>query len=154
MDEPRAEQIASAAAELLRGITRGAGYWTDLGRNISRRRWLVTDLDRVKIPCASVWSGEAKPAPEACMGSWRETLTLMVELWARADRVELVDTEVLRAQADVRRRLLATHNLGLDFVVGLRPARVRTDHQEFADNKLGWKAVAFEVDYDYSAATP
>lgn len=154
MDEPRAEQIASAAAELLRGVTRGAGYFTDLGRNISRRRWLVTKLDRTKIPCASVWCGDSVPAKEGCLGSWRETLTLLVEVWARADRVELVDSEVFKAQIDVRRRLLATHTLGLDFVVGLRPGKVRTDHQEFADNLLGWKAVAFEVDYDWTAEEP
>lgn len=153
MSEPRKDDIAEAAVTALEAVSRGAGYFTDLGRHVSRRRWLITDLNQSMLPCASVWIGEEEPSPVPCMGSYKSRVVLLVEGWIRAERAEDVDRLTLRMEADIKRAVLTNTTLGLTGV-RVEPLKVQSDHQEYADNKVGWKAVGFTVDFTWTAIAP
>jgi hypothetical protein len=153
--EPRKEQLAGAIVTALRGINTGADYWTDLGRNVSRRRYNVEEVDTLNLPCASVWTGDAEPSPNQVTGRYRERVQILVELWVRSDSKEALDRDTIRAEADVKQAVLTTLDLGLSgVVVEVSPSRVQADHQEFADQNRGRRVVAFEVDYQWTASTP
>lgn len=151
--QPKKDVIAEAVVDLLRGVTRGAGYRTDLGKNVSRRRWNEATVNATRFPVASVWIGNGEPAPVACMGSYKQRAYVVVEVWVRAADAAQLDTECLNAEADVCQAVLANPSLGLTGV-SIEPFKNVADHQEFADLKIGAKTVGFLVDYSWTAAAP
>lgn len=155
MSEPKKDQIAEAVKTALEGVTVGAGYYTDLGLNVQRRRLSLQELNQTTIPAASVWAGDAEPSPVSCTGSYRERVMIVVECFVRAEREENLDRDTIRAEADVKRSVLSTDLLGLSgTVTRLAPAAVAADHQEYADDRLGRRLIAFEVDYNWTADSP
>lgn len=156
--EPRKEQVAQAIVAALQGIRVGAGYYTDLGENVSRRRYLLSEVATVNLPCASVWTGHAEPAPTQLTGIYRERAEILVEVWVRSEAPEDLDRDTIRAEADVKQAVLEDTTLGLGGITGIVmqtiPATVQADHQEFADVNRGRRVVSFAVDYQWTAATP
>ena len=156
--QPKKDAIASAVVDALRGISKGAGYRTEIGKNVSRRRWNEVTVNATKFPVASVWIGNGEPSPVACMGSYKERAMVVVEVWVRAADQADLDTECLNAEADVKAALFgATAQSALSalgFGVVMVPGKNVADHQEFADLKIGSKAVGFVVDYNWTATAP
>jgi len=155
VSEPKKDQIADAVKAALQGATIGAGYYTDLGLNVSRRRMNLQELNQTSLPAASVWAGDAEPSPVACTGSYRERVMVVVEVFIRTEEQENLDRDTIRAESDVKRAVLSTTLLGLSgTVTRLAPAAVAADHQEFSDDRLGRRLIAFEVDYNWTADAP
>ncbi len=151
--QPKKDAIAEALVAALQGIGKGAGYWTDMGRNISRRYWLTQEVNASKLPCASVLTTETADAPTQCVGSYRERVTYVVEIWTRSLKPEDVDRDTLRAEADVKKAIFS--NAGVTALVHqVLPGKVQGSAQEFSDTLLGYKAVGFLVDYNWTAASP
>lgn len=151
--QPKKDAIAEAIVDALRAVSRGAGYRTDLGKNVSRRRWNEVTVNQTKFPVASVWIGNGEPSPRVCMGSYGQRAYVVVEVWVRAADAADLDTECLNAEADVNEAVLASPTLGLTGVT-VEPFKNLADHQEFADLKIGSKAVGFLVDYNWTASAP
>ncbi len=151
--QPRKDAICAAVAAYLREIRKGAGYRTELGRNVSRRRWNEATVNQTNLPCASVWMGNGEPAPVQCMGSYKERAYLVVEVWTRTGKEEDLDTACLEVEADVRQAVMAHPTLGLTGVT-IEPSKNVADHQEFGDLKMGSKVVGFLVDYTWTATAP
>lgn len=154
-EEPRKDRIAEAIVTALEGVSTGADYYTDLGQNVRRRRVNLQELDTTSLPVASVWTGDAAPSPVMCTGSYRERVTVLVEVFVRSERPEDLDRDTIRAEADVKSAVLASTALGLSGVVTQTiPAAVAADHQEFADKNIGRRLIGFDVDYNWTADTP
>lgn len=151
--QPRKDQIAEALVDVLRGVSKGADYRTDLGKNVGRYRFAVQELNQSKLPCASVWTANTEDVP-GCIGSYRERVTFVVDVWVRAAKKEDVDAECLKAEADIRAAVLADTRLGLSFVQNTMPGKVQSDEQHYADQQVGYKAVGFLVDYNWTASAP
>jgi hypothetical protein len=155
LSEPKKDQIAEAVVTALQGVTVGAGYWTDLGLNVSRRRLVLNEWNQTQLPAASVWCGDSAPSPVMCTGSYRERVDVLVEVIYRSEEREHLDRDGIRCEADVKQAVLATNVLDMvGTVTRLAPAAVSADHQEFTDDHLGRRLVAFEVDYNYTALAP
>jgi hypothetical protein len=155
VSEPKKDQIAAAAVTALEGVLTGAGYYTDLGLNVSRRRYKVQDVAQLRVPCATVWIGDSRPADTACTGSYRDRVDMLVEVFYRSETKETLDRDGIRVEADVRAAILLTDLLGLSgVVVRLDPADVKSDAQEFNDDRLGWKVIGFAVEYNWTASAP
>lgn len=151
--QPKKDVIAEAVVDAIRAVSRGAGYRTDLGKSVSRRRWNEVTVNQTKFPVASVWIGNGEPAPVQCMGSYKERAFLVVEVWVRAANAADLDTECLNAEADVKQAVMANPTLGLTGVT-VESFKNVADHQEFADLKIGSKTVGFLVDYSWTATAP
>lgn len=153
MPEPVKDQIAEAVKTALQGATLGAGYRTDIGLRVSRRRTLANELTQVELPRAAVWCGDAEPSPATCMGSYRERVQVVVETYYRSEEREDLDRDGIRCEADVKQSVLSNTALK-DLVHQVAPGAVAADHQEFADDRIGRRLVAFDVDYNWTATSP
>ena len=153
--EPVKDRIASAAVTALEGVLTGAGYYTDLGLNVSRRMYAEQDLQSLRMPAATVVTVDGGPAPDSCTGSYRERFTLAVEAWFRSETAEGLDREGIRVEADVKRAILSTAQLGMSgTVVAVQPGNNSVALKQFGDDRLGLKVVEFTVDYNWTATTP
>lgn len=153
--EPIKEQIAEAVATALEGILIGAGYWTDLGQNVSRRMHAEQDLQTLRMPAASVVMGDGGPSDASCTGSYRERVSVSVEVFFRAENPEHLDREGSRVEADVKKAVLSTVQLGMSgTVVRCDPGANSVAFKQFGDDRLGLKVVEFVVDYNWTAASP
>lgn len=155
MADTRLNQIVDAAATALEGVLVGAGYWTDLGLNVSRRRFVLQELPTLNMPAASVWAGDTVTSTPCMGGGYRDRVDLLVEVFYRAPTRETVERDGNRVLSDVRKAMLSTAQLGLaGIVLKVEPAEVKTDAQQFNDEKLGWKVLGFVVDYNWTASSP
>jgi hypothetical protein len=155
MPEPQKDQVAEAVVTALQGVTIGAGFRTDLGNNVSRRRVLMNEVNTLLLPATSVWIGDSQRAPVQCTGAYRERADLLVETFYRSEAKEDLDRDGIRIEADVRSAVLDADTFSSVTSVKLvNPGAVAADHQEFADDRIGRRLVAFEVDYTWTADSP
>lgn len=155
MAEPKKDQIAEAVVTAIRGATIGAGYYTDVGTNVSRRRLTLNELNQTLLPAASVWCGDGQKSPRQCAGGTTERVVVLVEVIYRSEERGNVDRDGIRHETDVRRAVLATSNLGMSGTVHqVAWVEVESDHQELSNEKLGVRRVGFEVDYNWTADAP
>lgn len=156
MADPAKEQIAQAAVAKLQAARIAAGYRTEVGSNVMRRRPNVAKLNQTSLPFASVWIGSAKPESDRNVtGFYRELATLAIECWYRSAEEEDLDSDGIAIEADVKQAILTDTTLGLTgLAVIVRPLTVQADNQEFGDSKIGRRVIQFEVQYQWTAATP
>lgn len=158
MAEPRADQIVEAAVTALRGVSIGAGFYTDLGvgeGRVSRRRWDVVAINRTRCPLTSVWLGDWQKIAGGCIGPTDVPLRreLLIESWFAAQEEE-IDRAGLRVENDIFRAMLAARTFGLSFVSLVEPAKGRNDHQQYGDKGMGWRLMRFTVEYTETASAP
>jgi hypothetical protein len=152
--KPHKTLAAEAAVDLLRGVNVKAGFNTNLGRNRGEavgRRVLVLNLMRpAEFPAAAVLMGESRPADDACMGSFRESASLVVLLYGKADDIP---AELERLEADAKKKIVGADSLG--GVTGA-PRHVATIpyYQERENTDRGMVEVTFAFDHDWTAAAP
>lgn len=151
--QPKKDQIAEALVTLAEGISRGAGFRNDF-KSAKRYRLAVNEINQSRLPVFSVWVANTEEAPETCMGSYRERVEFVFDLWWRAAKKEDVDAVGLSVEADLRSKVLEDPRLGLSFVHHTSPGRVQGDAQHYVDQQLGYKAVGFVVDYNWTASAP
>ena len=153
--EPIKDRIADAIKTALEGVLIGAGYYTDLGLNVSRRMHAEQDLQTLRMPAASIVAGDGGPSPDSCTGSYRERVMFSVECFFRAENPEHLDREGSRVEADVKKAVLTTVQLGMSgTVVRCDPGGNSVAFKQFGDDRLGLKVVEFVVDYNWTAASP
>lgn len=140
----------------LKTISRGAGFYTDLGRNVSRRRWLETDTQRPILPVCSVWMGDEEASPEQCMGSRKSRVPVVIQFFARCDKREDADRIRLRTEADIKSAMYASSTFASLGGVTVVPSKgvAEGDHQEFADSNIVTGTVGVYVDYTWTAVAP
>lgn len=154
MAKPKKTVAAEAAVTLLRAVNVASGCHTNLGRNRGQavgRRILALNLMREsEFPAATVLMGEARPADEACLGSFRETSSLVVLLYGKAPDIP---AELERLEADAKKKLCGEDSLG--GITGA-PRHVSTIpyYQERENLDRGMVEVTFEVDHNWTAAAP
>lgn len=153
--EPKKDQIAEAIKTALEGVLVGAGYYTDLGKNVTRRLIGETEVSSLSVPCASIECGDGEPSPVSCTGSYRQRFSVFVSMYFRAEKVENLDREGSRVEADCNRAVLADSQLGLaGTVVQVQPGNTQVAFKQFGDDRLGLKVNEYVVDYNWTAASP
>lgn len=99
-------RIAREAVERLKGVLRGQGYKTDLGRqagrHVGRRVHVLSLLDDSDFPCAVVLMAPGEPEP-GCIGSFREDVEIGVLLYGKH---EDIPEELERLEGDAMRAVL------------------------------------------------
>lgn len=105
--KPAATELADGVVERLKGVTIGAGYFTNLGRQagryVARRIRVLSQMDVSEFPSACVLVGPMRPSDAEQTGAHRMDHMVGVVLYARADAVT---AELERLDADARKCLL------------------------------------------------
>lgn len=154
MAKPKKTQAAEAAVTKLRAVNVASGYHTNLGRNrglaVGRRLLVLNLMKDAEFPAATVLMGEARPAEDGCLGSYRETSSLVVLLYGKDPDIP---AELERLEADAKEALCGANDLA--GITG-KPRHVSTIpyYQEQANLDRGMVEVTFAVDHNWTAAAP
>src|SRR6185369_3329274 len=149
MADPKRELIAQALVSKLQGITRAAGYYTDAGMHVSRRRVAISDVLSSDLPCLFVFSGE-RPGAEPLVGQGGTHHMGPVEFVVLGYvESEEPDRDVNLLEADVLKAVLTDERLGLtaDTLLQTLEAGSVTDYSEYAPQGRGFVQVHFAVTY-------
>lgn len=107
VDKPKSTQLADDVVERLRGVLKGQGYQTDLGRKagvyVGRRVLVLSQMQEGEFPAAAVLMGRAQPDDEMQTGAYREVASIGVLLYAKAKDIP---AELERLDADCRSAVL------------------------------------------------
>lgn len=154
--EPKEEQVRQAVLGKLRGITTGAGYYTDLGDNVFERRLLRAEVNDSHLPAASAFCGE-EVADEACIGvamHYGSALQLWIQAVTGAGPDGDLDLACSRVKADIKKAVLADPFLVTDSVrllEDLEWAGANKDLDELASAGLAVVNVLFIARFDWAS---
>lgn len=145
--DPKKLTIRDHMLAALEGITKGAGYHTDAGNNVSTRKESIAKVGRFPY-LAIVVGAEAKV--DIIMGRYRAAQEFIVTGYVKA-----VDTDdaLMQLEADVKKAVLADPSRGGNAAITTFEEGT-TDYQELASSGLGQMEQAFLVWYDWTPSAP
>lgn len=158
MADPKKELIAQNLLTTLRGISKGAGYYTDAGRWVSRRRVPLQTWNASHSPELFLLVGPETQDP-SCLGGYRSIVRFAV-LGYVSDQEP--DRMVVLVEADIKKAVLTDTKRGgyaQDTVVAdsgplTQLTASNMDWWELVTETHGAVVLGFDVTYNWTVASP
>jgi hypothetical protein len=152
MADPVKEQIAEAMVTTLKTIEPANGFYTDINGRVYRRREHIQEVDKSRLPCVYLFTGDEDQESVSQGGScYTSNATFVVTGYVRGG--EELDDNVIKMEADIKVVGLTDRSQG-STAMDTRYVSTETDWSEFAPIGRGIVVVTFAVLYRWTLTAP